>query len=213
MFYTELNKFDSLNPRKGRTLEKKTVYDNASELYNEYLEIYFNQYMTLSDAKKRTFGKKYDPENLFLEEHDYSLRSENKEESTDKEESIDFSDMPPQGGDEEEVREGKGIQILTPNKLLTRLKMLLAQIKAGNNSYKLKNEIRQILHLLYQYNGITKKVYNNLIKSIIIMEENIMMEVNMIVVRDPKPFCFNFDWPKDIDENFKHEIEFIIKKQ
>ena len=33
----------------------------------------------------------------------------------------------------------------------------------------------------------------------------------MIVVRDPKTFRFNFDWPKDADENLKHEIEFIIK--
>ena len=33
----------------------------------------------------------------------------------------------------------------------------------------------------------------------------------MIVIRDPKTFCFNFDWPKDVDENLKHEIEFIIK--
>ena len=41
-----------MNPRKGPTKDKKmTEYDNASELYNEYLEIYFNQYMTLSDAK------------------------------------------------------------------------------------------------------------------------------------------------------------------
>ena len=37
------------------------------------------------------------------------------------------------------------------------------------------------------------------------------MEENMIVIRDPKIFCFNFDWPKDVDENLKHEIEFIIK--
>ena len=33
----------------------------------------------------------------------------------------------------------------------------------------------------------------------------------MIVTRDPKTFCFNFDLPKDVDENLKHEIEFIIK--
>ena len=33
----------------------------------------------------------------------------------------------------------------------------------------------------------------------------------MIVIRDSKTFCFNFDWPKDVDENLKHEIEFIIK--
>ena len=37
------------------------------------------------------------------------------------------------------------------------------------------------------------------------------MEENMIVIRDPKTFCFNFDLPKDVDENLKHEIEFIIK--
>ena len=33
----------------------------------------------------------------------------------------------------------------------------------------------------------------------------------MIAIKDPKTFCFNFDWPKDVDENLKHEIEFIIK--
>ena len=33
----------------------------------------------------------------------------------------------------------------------------------------------------------------------------------MLVIRDPKTFCFNFDWPKDVDENLKHQIEFMIK--
>ena len=37
------------------------------------------------------------------------------------------------------------------------------------------------------------------------------MEENMIVITDPKTFCFNFDWPKDVNENLKHEIEFIIR--
>ena len=37
------------------------------------------------------------------------------------------------------------------------------------------------------------------------------MAVNMIVTRDPKTFYFDFDWPKDVNENLKHEIEFIIK--
>ena len=68
--------------------------------------------------------------------------------------------------DEEEVKEGKGLKILTPNKLLTRLSILLAKLKAGNNSYKLKSEIRQILYLLYQHYKITKKVYNISIKSL-----------------------------------------------
>ena len=37
------------------------------------------------------------------------------------------------------------------------------------------------------------------------------MEKNMIAIRDPKTFRFNFDWPKDADQNFNHEIEFITK--
>ena len=37
------------------------------------------------------------------------------------------------------------------------------------------------------------------------------MEENMIVITDPKTFCFNFDWPKDVNENLNHEIEFIIR--
>ena len=39
----------------------------------------------------------------------------------------------------------------------------------------------------------------------------IIMEENLIVTRDPNNFCFNFDWPKDFDENLKHDIELIIK--
>ena len=45
------------------------------------------------------------------------------------------------------------------------------------------------------------------------MEENIITEENMIVIRDPKTFCFDFDWPKDFDENLKHKMELIIKSK
>ena len=37
------------------------------------------------------------------------------------------------------------------------------------------------------------------------------MEENMIVIRDPKTFYFNFNWSKDVDKNLKHKVEFIIK--
>ena len=63
----------------------------------------------------------------------------------DSVEVINISETPLQEGDEEEVKEEKGLKILTQNKLLSRLSILLAQIKAGNNSNKLINEIRQIL--------------------------------------------------------------------
>ena len=65
-----------------------------------------------------------------------------------------------------ESQEGTERKILTPNQMLKRLPMVLAQVKAGNNSETLLNEIRQIVYSLYQSKEITKKVYNNIIKSI-----------------------------------------------
>ena len=50
--------------------------------------------------------------------------------------------------------------------MLQRLPIALAQVKAGNNSESLLHEIRQIVYSLYQLKQITKKVYNNIIKSI-----------------------------------------------
>ena len=61
---------------------------------------------------------------------------------------------------------GSGLKILTNKQMLNRLPILLAQIQAGNNSKKIKNEIRQILYSLYRSKVLTKTVYNNLIKSI-----------------------------------------------
>ena len=61
---------------------------------------------------------------------------------------------------------GKGLKILTPKQMLQRLPIALAQVKASNNSESLLNEIRQIVYSLYQSKQITKKVYNNIIKSI-----------------------------------------------
>ena len=46
-------------------------------------------------------------------------------------------------------QQGQAIKILTPNQMLYRLPIALAQLQAGNNSNKLKNEIRQLLHSLY----------------------------------------------------------------
>ena len=50
--------------------------------------------------------------------------------------------------------------------MLQKLPIALAQVKAGNNSEGLLNEIRQIVYSLYQSKQITKQVYNNIIKSI-----------------------------------------------
>ena len=63
-------------------------------------------------------------------------------------------------------KKDEGLKILTNKQVLNRLPILLAQIQAGNNSKLLKNELRQILNLLYNSKVLTKTVYNNLIKSI-----------------------------------------------
>ena len=65
-----------------------------------------------------------------------------------------------------QYQEGQGIKILTPNQMLSSLPISLAELKAGNNSEKLKNEIRQLLYSLYRSKNMTKPVYNNLIKPV-----------------------------------------------
>ena len=59
-----------------------------------------------------------------------------------------------------------GFKILTPKQMLQRLPIALAQVKPGNNSESLLNEMRQIVYSLYQAKQFTKKAYNNIIKSI-----------------------------------------------
>ena len=58
---------------------------------------------------------------------------------------------------------GDGLKILTPNQMLSRLPIALAQLKAGNNSEKLENEIRQLLYSLYRPKKLTKQLYKSFI--------------------------------------------------
>ena len=61
---------------------------------------------------------------------------------------------------------GQGLKILPPSQMLSRLPISLAQLKAGNNSEKLKNEIRQLLYSLYKSKRLTKKIYKCLVDTI-----------------------------------------------
>ena len=65
-----------------------------------------------------------------------------------------------------EKQKGQGLKVLTPSQIFSRLPISLAQLKAGNNPEKLKNEIRQILYSLYRSKNLSKQVYHNLIKHI-----------------------------------------------
>ena len=62
-----------------------------------------------------------------------------------------------------ETQRGLNLKILTPNQMLSRLPISLAQLNAGNNSEKLKNEIRQLLHSLDRSKKLTKNVCKSLV--------------------------------------------------
>ena len=142
-----------------------------------------------------------------LEDKGDETLEDEKTSECDKTLEGDILPMSPLEGDEEEFvfiqtmapLEEKGFKTLTPNKLLTRLPVLLSQIKVGNNSSKLKCEIRQILYLLYQHNKITKNLYSNLLTG-----------DNQLVITT-KHRTFHFDLSKDSGINLKHEICFIIQ--
>ena len=63
-------------------------------------------------------------------------------------------------------QKGQGRKILTPNQMLSRLPISLSHLQAGNNSEKLKNETRQLLHPLYRSKNMTEKIYKSLVSII-----------------------------------------------
>ena len=63
----------------------------------------------------------------------------------------------------EENKKEQGLKMRTPDQMLSRLPISLAQLNAGNNSEKLKNEIRQLLYSLYKSKKLTKQIYKSLI--------------------------------------------------
>ena len=99
------------------------------------------------------------------EETDKETDEETDEKSPLENEETDTTDMPELESEESatQKKEGKGLKILTPNQLLSRLPISLAQSKAGNNSEKLKNKIRQMLYALYRSKRLTKQIYKSLI--------------------------------------------------
>ena len=63
-------------------------------------------------------------------------------------------------------QQGRGLKMLTPEQMLSRLTISLALLKAGNNSQKLKNEIRQLLYSLYRSKKLSKTIYKHFMNAI-----------------------------------------------
>ena len=123
----------------------KVLYETNDKEKNSKLVNIFNS--GLKDLKEEI--KKMSKEEIEIEKPDEIVRV--------VEMILDFN---------KQNQQGKGLKILTPNQMLSRLPITLAQLKAGNNSDKLKNEIRQLLYSLYRSKNMTKQVYNNLINYI-----------------------------------------------
>ena len=75
----------------------------------------------------------------------------------------------------DQKQRGLGLKILTLNQMLSRLPFFLAQLKAGNNSEKLKTEIRQLLYYLYRSKKLAKQLYKSLIDIIQKLKQSLSM--------------------------------------
>ena len=74
-----------------------------------------------------------------------------------------YNDIPELGSKETDEQPGEGLKIWTPNQMLSRLQISLAQLKAKKNSEELKNQIRRLLYSLYRSKRLAKQIYKSLI--------------------------------------------------
>ena len=176
-FITKINNGTINNKNKAgnefRKLKQKVTNDILIEDLIKYLEKYLfgedieskekyeesiaERVKTRRDTQ-RTFAPSSPPKKDYSAETDEYLKDMEEQGKRRKK----FSDEYDSNGSSS----GSGLKILTNKQMLNRLPISLTQIQAGNNSKKLKNEIRQILYLLYRSKVLTKTVYNNLIQSI-----------------------------------------------
>ena len=125
-----------------------------------YKESIAERVKTRRQNTQRTFAPSSPPKIDYSEETANFLKYGEEEKKGQKRFSDDYD------SNGWSSRSGSGLKILTNKQMLNCLPILLAQIQAGNNSNKLKNETRQILYSLYRSKVLTKTVYNNLIKAV-----------------------------------------------
>ena len=168
------SKFDSKIYNKNLTLQE--AVDNQQELeilinklnndYKTRNQIKINEKNgTLKPARKLFFIRenivRAFKRGIFPYIDRFKVEKESDEES-DENDEIDTSNMTDLEG-EESTTERKGLKILIPNQMLSRLPTSLAQLKAGNNSQKLENKVRQFLYSLYISKKLTKQLNKSLV--------------------------------------------------
>ena len=137
---------------------ERFIFGEDIEPEEKYEENIAERVKTKRQNTQKTFAPSSPPKKDYSAETDDYLKYMEEQEKGQKR----FSDNYDSNG----WFSGSGLKILTNKQMLNRLPILLAQIQAGSNSIKLKNEIRQILYSLYRSKVLTKTVYNDLIKSI-----------------------------------------------
>ena len=133
------------------------IIENSKIIAKELFKSYF-QFQSLSDMQKKLYKTRNVQGNkklvLAIQRGLIGLNKEINKMSKDEieiEKSNEIVDADSEILDfNNENQEGKGLKILTPQQRLSRLPISLARLKAGNNSEKLKNEIRQLLYSLYK---------------------------------------------------------------
>ena len=167
----KVNSDDLIYRYKGNTADAKfDKFDNALNIINKIQ----NGEISLADIKNNQEKFKSDPGEIKRGNSKRRLKEQKtalhniKMLYKARNEAIKFYDDYSLIMSEAKIKaaKGTGLKILTPKQMLQRLPIALAQVKAGNNSENLLNEIRQIVCSLYQSKEITKQVYNNLIRSL-----------------------------------------------
>ena len=143
--------------------------DLSEELFNEYFNIQRSSdmlmYLNKIDDKEKN-NELVNVVNSGLKDIKEKIKKMSKEEKEAEDRELIVKIVEDILKFNKQNQQGEGKKILTPSQMLSRLPITLAQLKAGNNSEKLKNEIRQLLYSLYRSKNMTKQVYNNLIKYI-----------------------------------------------
>ena len=144
------------------------IKEEEKNINNELFQKYFTNYPSPSDMYKKlreTEGKKNEDQVYAIKKvlnkmkklienvpEDRKLKIEENQKIIDIVERILYFNQ-----------SGECLKVLTLNQMLSRLPISLAQLKSGNNSEKLENEIRQLLYSLYQSKKLTKQLYKSLI--------------------------------------------------
>ena len=147
-------------------------YTNLNGLWNELMYTDWEKYVELLNdlkIKQRVLNKEIDTKTGIERERlvnvvntiKYILDNVGGKRDMHDSEILDLESE--ESAAQKNNQQGRGLKILTPNQILSRLPISLAQLKAGNNSEKLKNEIRQLLYSLYRSKKLTKQLYKSLV--------------------------------------------------